>query len=85
VDNLGDDLIIRLDDNKINIKSDKSKTKETIEIKNHPLINKLKERINKNNNESNIINNNDMIDETSNNNMIDETSNNNNNQKIDTT
>jgi len=80
---LGNDLIIRLDDNKINIESDvqinndKPKTKESIQIRNHPLINKIKERMN--NNESN----NDMIDD----NKIQTNINENNNkvEKIDTT
>jgi len=80
---LGNDLIIRLDDNKINIESDvqinndKPKTKESIQIRNHPLINKIKERMN--NNDSN----NDMIDD----NKIQTNINENNNkvEKIDTT
>lgn len=80
---MGNDLIIRLDDNKINIESDvqinndKPKTKESIQIRNHPLINKIKERMN--NNESN----NDMIDD----NKIQTNINENNNkvEKIDTT
>lgn len=80
---MGNDLIIRLDDNKINIESDvqinndKPKTKESIQIRNHPLINKIKERMN--NNDSN----NDMIDD----NKIQTNINENNNkvEKIDTT
>jgi len=80
---LGNDLIIRLDDNKINIESDvqinndKPKTKESIQIRNHPLINKIKERMN--NNDSN----NDMIDDS----KMQTNNNENNNkvEKIDTT